>query len=349
MPEHTSQYFDLHGLLTIKVQGRLAVDLMKRLVVNPCAPAEADIEVVEQSAMLSMAGVAESGTDACFDGEWRRSRKGQDSIVVRTGEVWRIEYLASTTSSGTLWLIFLMVLRQRLSEDDAYLLHGAVLVQPEAPAFGAVALFAPRGTGKTVMVLRALQQGWRYLAEDKFIYHQGQAYALERELLLRPWHASVLPQSHPVHTRLRGLDRWRLRSRFTQWFGKVAPETLHQLVKDRVLPSLRLDCEVLSQDQLVPRAPLAKAYLLQSELPRQLPLADPWQRVVAIQSMAFQALQYEALRMLVAGCDISLPSDEKLLKQLQALPVEYLAVDAAIPHFDLEARHVNHQPGNTDV
>lgn len=114
---------------------------------------------------------------------------------------------------GLLWAIRVLMARQ-----GGALMHGAVLNQGE----DTLMLLGAKRVGKTQLVLSLMEDRWRLLAEDKFLFLHGEAYCLQDHFYLRAHHL----RSHPwLHSMLGPAERPARRTGEAQW--RAAVETLY--------------------------------------------------------------------------------------------------------------------------
>ncbi|MBY5923314.1 hypothetical protein [Ferrimonas balearica] len=172
---------------------------------------------------------------------------------------------------GLLWAIRILMARQ-----GGALMHGAVLGQGPRTLM----LFGAKQVGKTQLVLGLMEEGWQLLAEDKFLFLQGEAYCLQDHFYLRPHHL----RSHPWLPGMVGSpERPGRRIGEAQW--RVGVETLYpgQLAERLspthlawLTPGAEWQCRAIDPAELSPAL-----HSQQQEAFSQFHLLDRWQNAIA--------------------------------------------------------------------
>ncbi|MBY6187966.1 hypothetical protein KUV89_15210 [Marinobacter hydrocarbonoclasticus] len=119
---------------------------------------------------------------------------------------------------GRLHLGLLWAFRVLMARQGGALMHGAVL----GDGTHTLMLLGQKKVGKTQLVLGLMEQNWRLLAEDKFLFWQGRAYCLQDHFYLRAHHLN----SHPwLYSMVGPSERPGKRRGEAQW--RVGVETLY--------------------------------------------------------------------------------------------------------------------------
>ena len=157
---------------------------------------EADILMNEIQCPLDLS-VKDKHMRALF-GFWITEYKGEISvaldyhgtpdIIIQFSKPLKIYYQCRLNLKRRLYGILLFCIRHVLAMKNCLLSHGAV-IKNEGSSF---LIAGHRGTGKTLLFLTLLRQGFDCLSDDKFILQNGDAYSVQNFVNFKDFHINAL-------------------------------------------------------------------------------------------------------------------------------------------------------------
>lgn len=154
--------------------------------------------------------------------------RGVADIAFTLSSPVKVFYTVRKGCAGKLFDCLMLCTQFVLFRKKGFLFHGAVLCTQHT----CLMLTGTAGSGKTLLALSMLRDGWDYLSDDKFILHDKSAYIFRKQILLRDFHYQTFPWLSGIST-MADQRHW-LRKRLKQSAIKHLPGYLYARI-ERIL------------------------------------------------------------------------------------------------------------------
>lgn len=150
-------------------------------------------------------------------------------IVVCLSDPIELFYKPRAGCSGSLWDCLFLCIQIALYRKSGLIVKGATLSLGDI----AVTLSGLSGSGKTILLLKMLNEGWDFLSNDHFILFNKKAYIFRRDICISYHHYQIYPWLAKQNLINKKLKRWG-------WLYKRFQKVTENHIPSYILHSTRL-------------------------------------------------------------------------------------------------------------
>lgn len=171
--------------------------------------------------------------------------RGRTDIVISLSDPIQVLYTRRRGFLGKLFNCLIFSIHLALYVKEGLLFHGSVICSGDT----SLLLTGPSSTGKSILTLNMLHEGWNYLSDDVFIFYNGIAHNFRNYIPLRDYHYQILPWLNTMNfSYKRGKILIWFRNKFRIFAENHLPNYLLPRLEKVYNPSFRVIPEEISPD-----------------------------------------------------------------------------------------------------